>query len=94
MCGRWWSDRVGEPYRMVALESKSSENEVEGIELCMGLSNNFPHHVWCMNLWDGEEHVCCQGENGPLMLYGVGGEGEDCSAIRCMGCGAHHMMAF
>ena len=60
----------------------------------MGLPNDFPHHVWCINLWDREDHVCCQGENGNLMLYGVGGKGEDCTDVRCMGCGEHHVMWF
>ena len=42
-CGSWWGGLVGEPYRMVSLESDSSENEVEGTEVRMGLSNDFPH---------------------------------------------------
>ena len=62
--------------------------------MCMGLPNDFPFHVWCINYWDREEHVCGQGENGHLMLYGFGGEGEDCANIRSMGCGAHHVTAF
>ena len=28
------------------------------------------------------------------MLYGISGEGEDCIEVRCMGCGAHHVMSF
>ena len=28
------------------------------------------------------------------MLYGISGEGEDCTEVRCIGCGAHHMMSF
>ena len=28
------------------------------------------------------------------MLYGISEEGEDCTEVRCMGCGAHHMMSF
>ena len=89
----WWSGLVGETYGMVSLQSESSENEVEGMEVCMGLANDFPHHVWCINHGDREDHVSCQGENGHLMLYGNGGEGEDCAEGRCMGCGAHHVMS-
>ena len=51
-CGSCWGGLVGEPYRIVSLESDSSENEVEGTEVCMGLSNDFSHHVWCMNYGD------------------------------------------
>ena len=60
----------------------------------MGLSNNFPHHVWCMNNGDSEEHLSDQCENGHLMLYGVRGEGEYCAEVRCMGCGSQHKMSF
>ena len=28
------------------------------------------------------------------MLYGIGGEGEDCNEVRCMRYGAHHVMSF
>ena len=62
--------------------------------MCMGLPNDFPHHVWCMNHGDRYEHLSGQGENGHLMLYGIGGEGENCTDVRCMGCGAHHVMSF
>ena len=79
---------------MVSLERDSSENDVEGTEVRMGLSNDFPHHMWCMNNGDSEEHLSGQCENGRLMLYGVHGEGEDCSEVRCMGCGSHHVMSF
>ena len=47
-----------------------------------------------MNHGDREEHVSSQGENGHLMLYGIGGEGENPTEVRCMGCGAHHVMSF
>ena len=93
-CSSWWGGLFGESYRIVSLESDSSENEVEGTGVRMGLSNDFPHHVWCMNNGDSEEHLSGQCENGHLMLYGVRGEGEDCTEVRCMGCGAQHMMSF
>ena len=60
----------------------------------MGLSYDFPHHVWCMNNGDSEEHLSGQCENGHLMLYGVRGEGEDGAEVRCMGCGSQHKMSF
>ena len=60
----------------------------------MGFSNVFPHQVWCMNHGDREEHVSSQGENGHLMLYGVRGEGEDCTEVRCMGGGSQHKTSF
>ena len=47
-----------------------------------------------MNHGDREEHVSSQGENGHLMLYGIGEEGENPTEVRCMGCGAHHVMSF
>ena len=56
-CGSWCSGLVGEPYRMVSLERDSSENDVEGTEVCMGLPNDFPCHVWCIIYWDSEEHL-------------------------------------
>ena len=28
------------------------------------------------------------------MLCEIGGEGEDCTEVRCMGCGVHHVMSF
>ena len=37
----------------------------------------FSHHVWCMNHGNRQENLSGQGENGHLMLYGIGGEGED-----------------
>ena len=93
-CGSWCSGLVGEPYRMVSLERDSSENEVEGTEVRIGMSNDFPHHVWCINNGDSEEHVSGQCENGHLMLYGVRGEGEYGAEVRCMGCGSQHKMSF
>ena len=62
--------------------------------MCMGLSNDFPHHVWCMHHGDNEEHLSGQCENDHLMLDGLRGECEDCTKVRCMRCGAHHVMSF
>ena len=28
------------------------------------------------------------------MLYGISGEGEDCTEVRCMRYGTHHVMSF
>ena len=53
---------------MVSLESKSSEKEVDGILVCIGLPNDISNHVWCINHGDREEHVSRQGENDYLML--------------------------
>ena len=42
---------------------------------------------------DREDHVSRQDENGHMMFYRIGGESEDCTEVRCMGCGAHHVIS-
>ena len=50
---------VGEPYGVVSLESESSEKEVDGILVCIGLPNDISNHVWCIHHGDREKHVSC-----------------------------------
>ena len=59
----------------------------------MGLPNDFPNHVRCINHGDRAEHVSRQGENGHLMVCEIGGEGGNCTEVRCMEYGTYHVMS-
>lgn len=64
---------------MVSLEGESSEKEVDGVLLCLGMPNGIPYHVWYIYYRDREEHMSHQGYNGHLMLHGIDGEGYYCT---------------
>lgn len=61
--------------------------------VCMGLPNDIPYHVRCINRRDREENGSRQGNNSHLVLYGVGGEGDHCTEVRCVRRGTHHMLS-
>lgn len=75
-CIRRRSYIVGESYGVVSFEGESSEQEVDGMLVCLMISNDIPYHVRYINHRNREEHVSRQGQNFLLMLYGVGGEGD------------------
>lgn len=75
----WWGGGVVEPDGVVSLESESGKKEVDGVSLYMGLPDDIPNHVWYRKHGDRKKHMSRQGENGHLMLDGIGGEGEDCT---------------
>ena len=59
----------------------------------LGKPNDIPYHVRSIYQRDREEHVSRQGKNGHLMLYGMGGEGKQCTDVRCVRYGTHHVLS-
>ena len=80
----WGSGIVGEPYGVVTFESECSEKDVDGMFVCMGTPNDIPTQALSIKYEDREDHMSRQGENSHLMLYGIGGEGENDTKVRCV----------
>jgi len=78
---------------VVSFESKSSEKEVDGMMLCLGIPNDISYHVRRINHRDREEHVIRQGKNCELMLYRLGEEGDHCTEVRCVRCVTHYVLS-